>query len=119
MVAVKAKIDVKKMMEAGIHLGHRTSKLHPHMEDFVLGIRNTVHVIDLEKAAEYLKKALEFVEKTVKDKGTILFVNTKLPSRRLVKETARECSMPYVVERWLGGTFTNFMKNFISNYDIS
>lgn len=102
------KLDQKEMMAAGLHLGHRTSKLHPRMESFVVGIRNTVHVIDLEKTAENLKKALKEIEEIVKNKGVILFVSTKPPLRELVKEIALACGMPYVVERWLGGTFTNF-----------
>lgn len=102
------KINQKEMMQAGVHLGHRTSKLHPKMESFVVGIRNTVHVIDLEKTEECLKKALEFISEIVKNRGVLLFVSTKIPLKHLVKEVALECKMPFVVERWLGGTFTNF-----------
>lgn len=102
------KIDINKMMEVGVHLGHRTSKLHPKMEDFILGVRNTVHIIDLEKTAEYLEKALRFISELMSRGETLLLVGTKVPLRSLVRETAKDCELPYVSERWLGGTFTNF-----------
>lgn len=102
------KTQVMEMMEAGMHIGHRTSRLHPRMADFVLGIRNTVHVIDLEKTARYLESALKFISEFTKEGKTLLFCGTKPPLRNLVKEAAQECGLPYVVERWLGGTFTNF-----------
>lgn len=101
-------LDIDEMMQSGMHLGHRTSKLHPRMNDFVVGIRNTVHVIDLEKTAKYLQEALEFMKILKKEGKTLLLVSTKTPLKRLVAETAKECGLPYVTERWLGGTFTNF-----------
>ncbi len=101
-------IKPKEMMAAGVHLGHRTSKLHPKMESFILGIRNTVHVFDLEKTAEYLEKALSFIEEMSKKGGTLLLIGTKVPLRSLVTQIAKDCGLPYVTERWLGGTFTNF-----------
>ena len=78
------------------------------MESFVVGIRNTVHVIDLEKTAEYLDKALNVIQELAKEKKNILFVGTKTPLKNLVKEIAEQSNMPFVTERWLGGTFTNF-----------
>lgn len=102
------KIDIDEMAAAGVHLGHRTSKLHPKMENFVAGIRNTVHVIDLEKTAKCLENALSFVATLFKEKKVLLFVGTKIPLKNLVEETAKDCNMPYVTERWLGGTFSNF-----------
>ena len=75
---------------------------------FVVGIRNTVHVIDLEKTAKHLQEALEFLKTLKKENKTLLLVGTKTPLKRLVAETAQECGLPYVTERWLGGTFTNF-----------
>ena len=101
-------LDTDEMMQTGMHLGHRTSKLHPRMNDFVVGIKNTVHVIDLEKTAKYLQEALEFMKTLKKEGKTLLLVSTKTPLKRLVAETAEECGLPYVTERWLGGTFTNF-----------
>jgi len=101
-------LDTDEMMQTGMHLGHRTSKLHPRMNDFVVGIRNTVHVIDLEKTAKHLQEALEFLKILKKEKKTLLLVGTKTPLKHLVAETAQACDIPYVTERWLGGTFTNF-----------
>jgi small subunit ribosomal protein S2 len=98
----------KSMMEAGVHLGHQTSKLHPRMNKFVVGIRNTVHIIDLEATQARLEAALAFISQTVKNRGVVLLVGTKLPFQKMVQEISQACSMPYVVERWLGGTFTNF-----------
>ncbi len=101
-------LDVEEMAKAGLHLGHKTSKLHPKMMPFIFGMRNTVHVIDLEKTKEKLKEALKFISQIVAEGKTILFVGTKVQIRDLVKELAQETGFPYVVSRWLGGTFTNF-----------
>ncbi len=106
--ANKFGIDLKKMMAAGVHLGHQTSRLHPRMEGFVVGIRNTVHVIDLEKTAALLENALKFISEMIKNKETLLLVGTKIPLKDFVRQTAEDCKLPYVTERWLGGTFTNF-----------
>ncbi len=100
--------DTNEMMQAGMHMGHRTSKLHPRMKDFILGVRNTVHVVDLEQTAQHLKVALEYIDSLMKTNGNLLICGTKIPLANLVKETADECSVAYVVNRWLGGTFTNF-----------
>jgi small subunit ribosomal protein S2 len=101
-------INLEEMAKAGLHFGHKISKRHPKMEPFLAGERNTIHIIDLEKTAQKLKEALEFIQKLILENKTILFVGTKVQIRNLIKETAIECGMPYVVERWLGGTFTNF-----------
>ncbi|MDD5146464.1 MAG: 30S ribosomal protein S2 [Candidatus Pacebacteria bacterium] len=100
--------EEKSMMEVGVHLGHQTSKLHPRMNKYVVGIRNTVHILDLEATKQYLAAALDFVSETIKNGGTVLFVGTKLPFQKLVQGMADQCGMPYVKGRWLGGTFTNF-----------
>ena len=100
--------DTDEMMQAGMHMGHRTSKLHPRMKDFVVGVRNTVHVVDLDQTAQHLKVALEYIDTLMKSNGLLLICGTKIPLAHLVKETADECNAPYVINRWLGGTFTNF-----------
>ena len=96
------------LFKAGAHFGHRKDRCHPKMKPYIYTIRNTVHIIDLEKTVERLKKALEFITKTVAEGGTILFLGTKPQARDIIKKYARELNIPYVAQRWLGGTFTNF-----------
>lgn len=102
------KLSPEEMTEAGLHFGHRASRIHPKMKPYLFGVRNTVHILDVEKTAEKLKEALEFIAKSIAEGKTILFVGTKIQVKELVKETAKECGFPYVSERWLGGTLTNF-----------
>jgi len=104
----KFNIDTNKMMKAGAHLGHRISKLHPKMKDYIFGVRNTIHIIDLEKTVVQFEKALEFIKELTKKGEILLLIGTKIPLKGLVKEIADDCEIPYVNERWLGGTFTNF-----------
>ena len=101
-------IEIEEMTKNGMHLGHAISKLHPKMADFVVGIRNTVHIIDLKKTASNLKEALKFISELFEKKGNMPLVGTKPPLRNLVREVAQDCSLSYVTERWLGGTFSNF-----------
>ncbi len=104
----KFNIDASEMMKAGAHLGHRISKLHPKMKDYIFGVRNTIHIIDLEKTVVQFEKALEFIKELTKKGEILLLIGTKTPLKVLVKETADDCDISYVNERWLGGTFTNF-----------
>lgn len=101
-------IKIEEMVEAGLHFGHKTSKLHPKMRPYIFGVRNTVSIIDLEKTKEKLKEALEFIQKLILENKILLFVGTKVSIKELVKNVAQEVNLPYVNERWLGGTFTNF-----------
>ena len=101
-------IDPKEMLETGMHFGHRTSVTHPKMKPFLFGARNGIQIIDLEKTAEKLKEAINFIQKIVKDNGKIIFIGTKIQMKKIVEATAKDCGFPYVNERWLGGTFTNF-----------
>jgi small subunit ribosomal protein S2 len=101
-------LDVEEMAKAGLHFGHRISRGHPKMTPFLYGIRNTVHIIDLEKTKEKFAEALKFIEELISENKTLLLVGTKIQHKELVKEVAKECNLPYVNERWLGGTFTNF-----------
>ncbi len=102
------KIDINEMVKAGLNFGHRTSRLHPKMSPYIEGIKNTVHVIDLAKTAQELGKALKFIQEIVVQDKVMLVVGTKIQVKELVKEIAEECDLPYVSERWLGGTLTNF-----------
>ena len=101
-------LDVEEMAKAGLHFGHRISKTHPKMLPFIFGMRNTIHIIDLEKTKEKFIEALKFLREATLEKKVILFVGTKPQIRDLVKQTAIETQNPYVVYRWIGGTFTNF-----------
>ncbi len=99
---------LKEMLEAGVHFGHQASRWNPKMRSFIFGRRNKVHIIDLEKTQLQLEKAIAFLVKQVGQGGKVLFVGTKPQAKEIVKEAALNCGMPYIVERWLGGTFTNF-----------
>ncbi len=101
-------ISPEDMMKVGLHFGHKTSKLHPKMSSYLFGTRNSVHIFDLEKTAEKLRDSIRFVQNLVKEGKVVLFVGTKIQTKDMLKEIAVECGLPYVNERWLGGTFTNF-----------
>ena len=100
--------SLEELLKKGVHFGHKTSKRHPKMSPFIFTKRNGVHVIDLETTVEKLKEALAYVEKIAKADGTILFIGSKKQAKDVIKEAAESCSMPYIIGRWLGGTFTNF-----------
>lgn len=108
MAVDNIKLSVDEMQSAGVHFGHGVSRLHPKMKPYVAGVKGSVHVFDLEKTVKEFESALKFISKLIFDKKTILFVGTKIQLRELIKATAISCEMPYVAERWLGGTFTNF-----------
>jgi len=107
------KIDVKlpspqEMVEAGVHFGHKTSRWHPKMEQYIFSSRNSIHIFDLEKTAKKLEEAITFLSRVVSHGGLVVFVGTKPISRSLIKAAAQELGMPFVSERWIGGTLTNF-----------
>lgn len=101
-------VDIKKLLEAGVHFGHKTSRWHPKMAPYIHSKRNGSHIIDLTKTVEELDKALSFVADTVAQGKQILFVGTKRQAQSIVKEAAESVNMPYVTERWLGGMLTNW-----------
>lgn len=105
---VDVELDPEEMIQQGVHFGHSPSKLHPDMEPYLYGIRNTINIIDLEKTAEKLEEALEFIKGLVEEDKTLLVVGTKIQVQELTEEFAEEGDFPYVNERWIGGTFTNF-----------
>jgi small subunit ribosomal protein S2 len=107
---VKNKFGLKteEMAEAGLYFGHRVSGINPKIKPYLEGVRNNVHIFDLEKTAEKFSEALEFIQKTVSEKKKIILVGTKIQIKDLVEKTGEECGIPYVNRRWLGGTFTNF-----------
>lgn len=108
MAKEDTKLLVEEMEKAGVNFGHKVSKLHPKMKQYVSGVKNNVHLFDLEKTVKELTKALAFISKIVSDGKTIVFVGTKIQLKEIIKNAAIECGIPYVTERWLGGTFTNF-----------
>lgn len=99
---------LKEMLKSGVHFGHQVSKRHPQMEPYIFTAKNGIHIINLEKTQKKLEKALDFVKETTAKGGIVLFLGTKKQAQNIVKKYAQECGMPYVVERWLGGTLTNF-----------
>jgi small subunit ribosomal protein S2 len=101
-------INLEEMAQAGLHFGHRASRIHPKMKPYLFGVRNTIHLMDLEKSAEKFKEALVFIQELISENKILLFVGTRVQVKNLVKAVAEECGLPYVSERWLGGTFTNF-----------
>lgn len=96
------------MEKAGVNFGHKVSKLHPKMKQYVLSVKNNVHLFDLEKTSKEFANALAFISRLVSEGKSIIFVGTKIQLKAVVTEAAEECGIPYVTERWLGGTFTNF-----------
>lgn len=96
------------MLKSGMHFGHSTSRWHPKMKPFIYGSRQGVHIINLEKTQEQLEEALETLRAISARGGVILFVGTKLQAKAPVQKYASSCDMPFVINRWLGGTLTNF-----------
>lgn len=104
----KLEISVEGMFKSGVHFGHHKSRKNPKMDEYIFGTKNAISIIDLQKTAAKLKEALAFIDKVVSGGQEILFVGTKKQARRIVESAAKKAGMPFVVERWLGGTFTNF-----------
>jgi small subunit ribosomal protein S2 len=100
-------VDIKALLAAGAHFGHKTSRWHPKMAPYIHSKRNGSHIIDLTKTVEGLEDALAFLSKTASEGKQILFVATKRQAQDIVKAAAEETKMPYVTERWLGGMLTN------------
>lgn len=100
-------VDIKKLLESGVHFGHKTSRWHPKMAPYIHSKRQDSHIIDLTKTVEGLNEALPFITKTIASGKTVLFVATKKQTKDIVKQTAVALGQPYMTERWLGGTLTN------------
>ena len=101
-------VSFKDLLGTGAHFGHVTRKWHPNYEPYILMERNGVHIINLDETIKHLNTAIEFVKKVVEKNGEILFVGTKKQAKDIVQQEADRCGMFYIVERWLGGTLTNF-----------
>ncbi len=106
-MASKVEVDAKKLLEAGAHFGHKTSRWHPAMRPYIHSKRGDTHIIDLTQTAEMLETALEAVSTKIASGGQVLLVSTKRQAREAVEALATETKMPYVTNRWLGGMLTN------------
>jgi len=100
---------MKALLESGVHFGHRTNKWNPKMRKYIFTERNGIHIIDLQQTVKMLDEAYDFVRDNVTKGGTVLFVGTKRQAQDTIREEAERCGMPYVNERWLGGTITNWV----------
>lgn len=100
-------VDIKALLAAGAHFGHKTSRWHPKMAPYIHSKRDGSHIIDLTKTVEGLETALAFLSKTASEGKQVLFVATKRQAQDIVRKAAEETNMPYVTERWLGGMLTN------------
>jgi len=101
-------ITLKDLLEAGVHFGHQTKRWNPKMKPYIFMEKNGIHVIDLQKTLENAQKAKDAIRKAVEKGKDVLFLGTKPQAKNAVREEASRCGMPYVTERWLGGTLTNF-----------
>ncbi|CAI3922160.1 Ribosomal protein S2 (RpsB) (PDB:4V4H) [Commensalibacter communis] len=99
---------LRQLLEAGVHFGHHTRRWNPKMAPFLFGVRNQVHIIDLQQTVPMLDRALNAVRDTVANGGRVLFVGTKRTAAESVAETAKRCGQYYVNHRWLGGMLTNW-----------
>ncbi|NMC45886.1 MAG: 30S ribosomal protein S2 [Chloroflexi bacterium] len=106
---MSANVSMKSLLESGVHFGHRTNKWNPLMKPYIFTERNGIHIIDLQQTVKYLDKAYDVVRDMVAEGGTILFVGTKRQAQETIQEEATRCGMPYVTQRWLPGTLTNWM----------
>ena len=101
-------VSMKALLESGVHFGHRTNKWDPRMKPFIFTERNGIHIIDLQQTVKLLNQAYNLIRDKVSEGGTILFVGTKRQAQETIMDEATRCGMPYVTERWLGGTLTNW-----------
>jgi small subunit ribosomal protein S2 len=100
--------SVKDLLESGVHFGHRVSRWNPKMEQYIFGKRNLIHIINLRETLKGLFRAHNFLQKLCAEGKEVLIVGTKRQAKAVVEAEAKRCNMPYVTERWLGGTLTNF-----------
>ena len=102
-------IKIEELIKAGAHFGHPISKWNPKFNPFIIDKKNGIHIIDLHKTEQHISKAVKELQSITRKGGSVLFVGTKKQAKSVVQEAADKCGMYYIVERWLGGTLTNFM----------
>jgi len=101
-------VNMKELLEAGVHFGHQTRRWNPKMKKYIFGARNGIYIIDLQQTVKMFKTACDFISETVAGGKSVLFVGTKKQARESIYEEANRCEMFYVHNRWLGGMLTNF-----------
>lgn len=101
-------VNMKQLLEAGVHFGHQTRRWNPKMEDYIFQERNGIYIIDLQQTVKLIDKAYDYVKEAAAKDKTILFVGTKRQAQETIVDEAERCGMPYVNERWLGGMLTNY-----------
>lgn len=102
-------ITMRQMLEAGVHFGHQTRYWNPKMAPYIFGARGKIHIINLEKTMPLFSDAMNFISSIAQKRGIVMFVGTKRSAREAIKEEAERCGMPFMTQRWLGGTLTNFV----------
>jgi small subunit ribosomal protein S2 len=107
-LATAPPVSMKALLEAGVHFGHQTRRWDPRMRRFIFTERNGIHIIDLQQTVGRLQAAMDFARDLTQEGGVILFVGTKKQAVETIEQEAQRCGMPYVTNRWLGGTLTNF-----------
>jgi len=101
-------VTMKQLLEVGVHFGHQTRKWNPKMKKYIYTAKNGIYIIDLQQTMQLIVDAYDFVKDLAADGGKVLFVGTKKQTQDTIENYARDCAMPYVKNRWLGGTLTNF-----------
>ncbi|AAW75231.1 30S ribosomal protein S2 [Xanthomonas oryzae pv. oryzae KACC 10331] len=107
-VPAMPQVTMRQMLEAGVHFGHQCRYWHPNMAQYIFGARGKIHIINLEKTVPLFNDAMNYLSSIAQKRGTILFLGTKRSARASIKEEAERCGMPFMTQRWLGGTLTNF-----------
>jgi len=103
-----SKLKVEDLLKAGVHFGHLTRRWNPKMQKYIFMEKNGIHIIDLRQTIENLNEALEAIKNIVSEGYEVMFVSTKKQAKSIIKSEATRCGQPYMAERWLGGTLTNF-----------
>jgi small subunit ribosomal protein S2 len=103
-----AVVTMKQLLESGVHFGHQTRRWNPKMDRYIFTERNGIYIIDLQKTVKKVEEAYSFIRDVAAEGGHVLFVGTKKQARDSIQEEADRCGMPFVNQRWLGGTLTNF-----------
>ncbi len=101
-------VSMKQLLEAGVHFGHQTRRWNPKMAKYIFTERNGIYIIDLQKTVEKVEIAYQFIKDVVGENKEVMFVGTKKQAQESIEEESKRCEMPYINQRWLGGTLTNF-----------